>query len=164
MSDDKSLLARAIFEAVEMHAGQFDKGGVPYSTHVLRVGLSLLPDEQAAIVGFFHDALEDCGEVETLIRRGDIRDEYGNEIADAVKLLTRSKDQSYSDYIAALSTHPLGRRVKIADLHDNMIPERLSAASRNGYHMEKLKDRYEKALSLLEKLESEERNAKQDAQ
>src|SRR5690242_11283204 len=47
--------------AVEAHRHQTDKAGEPYAWHVIRVGASLLPDEEAAVVGLLHDVLEDCG-------------------------------------------------------------------------------------------------------
>ena len=49
----------AIRLAASAHHNQLDKGGDPYLWHVLRVGISLLPDLDAAIVGVLHDVLED---------------------------------------------------------------------------------------------------------
>src|SRR5271157_5837662 len=91
------LLADAIGTSAEIHRGQKDKGGHPYYRHPLRVGLSLLPDVDAAIVGVLHDTIEDCsypglgGRVSLAI---DIYRVCGEKIHSAVMALTRVQSSS----------------------------------------------------------------------
>ncbi len=39
---------------------------------------------------------------------------------EAVKCLTHGEGESYEDYIERVQTNPVARRVKLADLEDNM--------------------------------------------
>jgi hypothetical protein len=49
---------------------------------------------------------------------------YTDEICEAVDCLTRRPGESYSDMITRVEANPLARRVKLADLEDNMDPNR----------------------------------------
>src|SRR5690348_5456531 len=49
---------------------------------------------------------------------------YGQEICTAVDCLTRRKDEPYEEMISRVATNQLARRVKIADLEDNLDPLR----------------------------------------
>ncbi len=119
-------LSLAISLAAGAHAGQFDKAGEPYLWHVLRVGASLLPDLDAARVGILHDVREDCPQVTgEQIWSGLAND---SELMPVLELLTRKPGQAYEDYILALSVDPLARKVKVADLRDNLDPRRLALA------------------------------------
>lgn len=137
-------LLTAIEFAQRAHQGQLDKAGEPYVWHVLRVGISLLPDIDAAIVGVLHDVLEDCPyTVADLAARG-----VGPQI-EALALLCRTPDQSYEQYIELLARHPLARKVKLADLDDNLDPGRLGRAEAAGHNMAARVKRYHWARACL---------------
>lgn len=109
-------LEAAIRLATTAHAGQVDKSGNPYILHPLRVmiaGKSLA--EQ--IVGVLHDVLEDSE-----IPASYIRQEFGDEILNAVSLLTRAANETYEQFIAGCATSQLALRVKINDITDNLRP------------------------------------------
>jgi len=52
------LLKKALALAVEAHAGQFDKLGAPYISHIFRV-VGRLRREDDMVVAALHDILED---------------------------------------------------------------------------------------------------------
>jgi (p)ppGpp synthase/HD superfamily hydrolase len=144
-----AAISRAIDLAIRAHAGQCDKAGAPYIWHPLRVGFSLLPDVDACIAGILHDVFEDSettdGEVLLAVN--------GNtDIFQAVCALTRGERERYEDYIGRCARLPMARKVKLADLADNMSPDRQASALARGWnpeHMAELQKRYEAARETL---------------
>jgi len=112
-------LEDAIVLACRAHRGQVDKAGKPYILHPLRVMLRL-EDSAAQIVAVLHDVVED-----TSVTLADLRAEgYSGEICDAVDCLSRRPGEAYEVFISRAAANPLARRVKLADLEDNMDPRR----------------------------------------
>lgn len=114
-------LEAAILCAVKAHTGQTDKAGAPYILHPLRVMLALETEEER-IAGVLHDIAEDAG--------WSALEEFGElppTIAQALDALTRRAGESYSAFIGRVAAVPLARRVKIADLRDNLDPSRLQS-------------------------------------
>ena len=119
-------LARAIEIAVEAHAGQTDKAGAPYILHPLRVMLALEGDEDR-IVGVLHDVIEDCpGWTQERLRGEGFSEVVLTALAHVTKL---SEDEEYPAFIARAAQNPIARRVKRADLLDNLDVRRLSVVS-----------------------------------
>jgi (p)ppGpp synthase/HD superfamily hydrolase len=150
-------LSKAMDLAIRGHAGQVDKGGKPYIWHPFRVGFSLLPDVDAAIVGVLHDVLEDCPQVS----HGDVMQAVsGNlDLYQDLCALSRAPEtgESYAEYILRCGARPRARSVKLADLADNMNPERVAQALANGADgsaMARRQYRYAEALALLTGMES----------
>jgi len=81
----------ALIYAHRLHREQTRKGsGTPYLTHLMSVSSITLENggtEDQAIAALLHDAAEDQGGVETL---AEIRDRYGNIVADIVSDCTDS--------------------------------------------------------------------------
>lgn len=116
------------------HAGQVDKQGMPYEMHPVRVATYARQimgrDYRPEIIhaALLHDVLEDTPmTVDQLLVTG-----YEPEVVEAVVILTRTKEESYSDYISrvAESRNKIAITVKLADLMDNTavdrpIPKRL---------------------------------------
>lgn len=112
-------LEDAIALAARAHRGQVDKGGQPYILHVLRVMLRQ-EDETARIVAVLHDVLED-----TPVTLADLQTAgYDEHVCEAVDCLTRRSAETYEDMIERVAANPLARQVKLADLADNLNPER----------------------------------------
>ena len=148
--NDWARLQCAIDIAHEAHAGQTDKAGEPYIYHVLRVGMSLLPDVDAAVVGLLHDVIEDSPGPPNF-RRPIL--EIGYHTWEAILDLTRSPMQLYDDYIACVNRSELARKVKLADLRDNQDLDRQKRAIANGADPDKIRElqvRYAKAIIDLE--------------
>ena len=106
--------------AVEKHKNQTDKAGNPYILHPLNV-MENLNSKEGKIVAILHDIIEDTDITEDyLLKIG-----LSKRIVDAVVALTRSEDMDYQEYIKNLSSNPLAKEVKLADLEHNMDLKRL---------------------------------------
>lgn len=106
--------------AVEKHKNQTDKAGNPYILHPLHV-MENVNSKEGKIVAILHDIIEDTDITEDyLLKIG-----LPKRIVDAVVALTRSEDMDYQEYIKNLSSNPLAKEVKLADLEHNMDLKRL---------------------------------------
>ncbi len=113
-------LEAAIQLAVQAHTGQVDRFGAPYILHPLRVMLRL-ETETERMVAVLHDVVEDTPvTLEALQAAG-----YPPEVVEAVDHLSRREGETYEVFIERIRPHPLARRVKLADLEDNMDLRRL---------------------------------------
>jgi len=108
-------LEDAINLAVEAHSGRRDKLGRPYILHPLRLMSRLsIPAEQMAAL--LHDVIPDSDlTIDDFRQRG-----YDTEVVEALDRLNRRDDESFDAFIARISENPVARRVKIADLADNL--------------------------------------------
>jgi len=81
----------ALVYAAQLHANQVRKGGnIPYISHLLSVAALVLEDggdEDEAIAGLLHDAIEDQGSAET---RKAILVHFGERVASIVDACTES--------------------------------------------------------------------------
>ncbi|MGN0071941.1 MAG: HD domain-containing protein [Atopobiaceae bacterium] len=116
----KESLAWQAFElASSAHAAQCDKAGMPYIWHPLSVALALAGSEPDACVAaaLLHDVVEDAGVTVDALRR-----QFGDEVADAVALLTHEKGMPYLAYVQRIagSGNEIALRVKLSDLTQNM--------------------------------------------
>lgn len=137
-----STLERAIRIAAEAHEGQTDKGGTPYILHPLRV-MMRLEDEQGRITAVLHDLIEDTGwTLEDLRREG-----FEESIVAAVDRLTRRDGESYLDFCRRAAEDELARRVKLADIADNLDPVRVAALPEES---RSLSHRYRRARAILQ--------------
>jgi (p)ppGpp synthase/HD superfamily hydrolase len=117
-----ATLERALQIAAEAHQGQLDKAGEPYLLHPLRVMLRVT-GEPERIVALLHDVVEDSAAwtIDRLRAEG-----FAEEVVQAVDHLTRREGEAYEALIERAAGHPLARRVKLADLEDNMTLTRLA--------------------------------------
>jgi (p)ppGpp synthase/HD superfamily hydrolase len=116
------LLEKAIAIATEAHRGKTDKGGHPYILHPLRVMLRVETEDEQ-IVAVLHDVIEDHGDTwppERLRQVG-----FSDQILAALDCVTRRKGETYEQFIERCASHLVARRVKLADLEDNMDLRRL---------------------------------------
>lgn len=124
-----SDLERAITIAAEAHRGAVDKAGAPYILHPLRVMLAQTTLE-ARIVGVLHDVVEDSEwTFEALRAEG-----FSETVLDALAAVTKTPDEHGSDegyerFVLRAATNPIGRAVKLADLHDNADLSRIAEPS-----------------------------------
>lgn len=117
-------LEDAIALAVQAHRGQRDKAGQTYILHPLRVMLRLETDAER-MVAVLHDVVEDSAwTLEQLRALG-----YPEEVLGALDCLTKREGESYEAFIERVRPHALARRVKLADLEDNMDVRRLVAVT-----------------------------------
>jgi (p)ppGpp synthase/HD superfamily hydrolase len=115
-----ATIERAILIAAQAHMGQRDKGGAPYILHPLRM-MMRMESEAAMMAAVLHDVVEDSDwTMEQLRGEG-----FSEEVLLAVDCLTRRGGESYDEFVARAQANPIARRVKIADLEDNMNVKRI---------------------------------------
>ncbi len=116
-----TLLEKAIGIAVEAHRGHRDRYGAPYILHPLRV-MARVETVPQKIVAILHDVVEDTQwTFEGLEREG-----FPPDIIAALDCLTKRPGEPYEARVARAAANPLARRVKAADLEDNMDVRRCS--------------------------------------
>lgn len=130
-------VCKAMKLAFYAHAGQSDKGDYPYFAHPLHLA-EQCTTESETIVALLHDVIEDAGWPERYLQEF-----CSDEEVAAIKLLTRVDNVPYRDYIQALSTNDLARKIKILDLSHNLDETRAPISA-------SLRVRYQHALRLLE--------------
>ena len=149
---DYEIIKTALKIAREAHEGQKDKAGDEYIFHPVTVAL-LCNSAKAKAVALLHDTMEDCG-----VTYEEIREALGEEIADAVKLLTHDSSQQSSDdwladyhaYVRGIkeSGNRLAIEVKKADLTMNMDLSRIPNPTE--YDENRKEKKYKPALEILE--------------
>ena len=143
------MLDKAIQLACEVHDGQKDLAGKPYILHPLRVMMKM-ETELEMVIAVLHDVVEDGGE------RLFLEADFPRSVFVPVYVLTKNKKESYTDYIHRISLSKscsTARKVKLADLYDNLDPER--TALLNPVKNAKRKEKYLWAVGYL--LSSEEK-------
>lgn len=131
-----SLVEKAAQICLQYHAGQVDKQGKPYFMHPFRIMFKCVTDEER-IVALLHDILED-----TDYTLKELRETFGDKIANAIIHITRGCNENYFSYIERLSKNQLAARIKQRDLFDNLDGAR-------GPISESLRKRYIKALMII---------------
>ncbi len=115
------MLEQAIDLAVQAHREQVDKYGQPYILHPLRV-MFRLQGAVEQVVGVLHDVVEDSDfTFDDLRQMG-----YPEEVLAALDGVTRRTEESYEEFVTRSGQNPVSRRVKLADLEDNMDLRRLA--------------------------------------
>ena len=111
---------RAMKLCYEAHAGQTDKSGLPYVHHPLHLA-EQMDDEDSTVTARLHDVVEDTQySIEDLQGMG-----FGDNVIEALKLLTHDPAVPYMEYVRKIGTNPLATKVKLADLAHNSDTTRL---------------------------------------
>jgi (p)ppGpp synthase/HD superfamily hydrolase len=143
----KELLKLAYNLAKENHKGQKDRAGKDYfKSHLLTVfkfvgGTSAKTD--VGITALLHDIVED-----TDITIDEIREMFGNTVANAIDVLTKKSNSTEIDYgyLKKIKSNPIARIVKLADLKHNSDLSRLSSLSKSDLLRNK---KYKKSIEFL---------------
>lgn len=117
-----SNLERAVAIAVKAHQGQKDKYGAPYILHPLRV-MARVSSDTEKIVAILHDVVEDTDWTFQQLRK----EGFSDEVIRALDCVTKREGEPYEDFVKRSAGNPLARRVKLADLEDNMDIRRLNS-------------------------------------
>lgn len=139
-----TTLERAIAIAAMAHEGQFDKAGMPYVLHPLRMMLSV-DTLEARMAAVLHDVVEDAAvTLEQLRAEG-----FPETVIEAVQALTKRDGEDYDEFIRRVAPNPIARKVKLADLRDNSDLSRIAEpTNRDRERIEK----YQRAIQFLEAL------------
>jgi (p)ppGpp synthase/HD superfamily hydrolase len=135
-------LDEAIQFARRAHEGQLDKSGRPYISHPLRV-MGSLRDEHERMAAVLHDVVEDTSVTLEDLRAAGCPD----DVLAAVAAVSKQPGEDQATYLARVAANPIARAVKLADIADNMSPERL--ARLDTATQERLRAKYESALRQL---------------
>ena len=103
--------------AAQKHAGQTRRDGSPYIYYPIAVADELRKagyDEKYQIVGVLHDVLEDTDATEAEVG------EFGEDVLEAVKLLTRPDGMTEDEYVASILENPMAAIVKSVDKAHNV--------------------------------------------
>lgn len=119
---DNELLGKCIEFMVTAHTGQFDRGGMPYCLHPLKVMHYLKTDDvELKCIAVLHDTIEDSEfSFSDLYNLG-----CNDNIVNAVMCLTKYKGQTYDEYKQAVCSNVRAMRVKLCDLRHNSDIRRL---------------------------------------
>jgi (p)ppGpp synthase/HD superfamily hydrolase len=159
-----STLERAIEIAVAAHKGQVDLAGAPYVLHPLRL-MFRLESEVERIVAVLHDVVEDCAgwSFERLEGEG-----FAAEVIGGLKAVTKTPEEdhalraatdeegkyrAYESFVLRAAQHPIGRRVKMADLLDNSDIARIKTMKEKDHVRLR---RYQRAIAKLKELYPEQ--------
>ena len=130
-----TLFDKCLYVATQAHRGQKRKhSDQDYICHPVRVAEKFI-EERTRCIAVLHDVLEDTPLTTKTLQENDIP----SDVIDAVVVLTKSKGQSYLDYLKRVDAHPIARLVKQEDIRDNMSD--LEPCN--------LRDKYELALNFL---------------
>ena len=133
---------KALRLCFDMHKEQNDKSGMPYVFHPFHLA-EQMQDEVTTVVALLHDVVED-----TPCTFEDLREMgFGEDVLQALSLLTHDKSVPYMEYVAAIKQNPIAKAVKLADLRHNsdltrtdIIDERVLARNQ----------KYKEAIAFLE--------------
>lgn len=137
------MVNRALRLAYRTHAGQLDRGGVPYIFHPYHLA-EQMDDERSICVALLHDVVED-----TPVTLEEIQREFPSEIAEAVALLTHDPSTDYFAYVRRLKANPLARKVKLADLMHNADQARCADAGIDPVKLQHWCEKYRRAQEIL---------------
>ena len=118
--NETATIEDAVAIAAEAHKGVKDKAGAAYILHPL-IMMMRLKTEAEMITAVLHDVVEDTSwTIEKLRVQG-----FSEEVLEAIECVTNSEGESYEKFIERAGRNPIARRVKIADLEDNMNIQRI---------------------------------------
>ena len=130
-------LQEVIAFAMKAHEGQFRRDGVtPYIVHPIMVMVNVEGGDKERMVAVLHDVLEDTDFIADDLLYHNI----DTEVVEAVEILTKTKGQSYEDYLVGVRENDLARVVKISDMHSNL----------NDTPTERQIEKYTKGLEFLQ--------------
>ena len=115
---------RAMRLCYEAHAGQLDRGGLPYVYHPFHLA-EQMTDEDTTVTALLHDVAEDTSyTLADLAALG-----FSRRVLRALALLTHDETVPYLDYVRSLKSDPVAAAVKLADLRHNSDLTRLAAVT-----------------------------------
>ncbi len=132
---------RALKLCFEAHKNQTDKSGVPYVFHPFHLA-EQMSSEITVITALLHDVVEDTDYTIDDLREMD----FGEEVIEALALLTHDDSEPYMDYVARIKENPVARAVKLADLEHNRDMSRLSVV--DDYALKRA-EKYKAAIEIL---------------
>lgn len=138
-----ALTNKALRFAYNAHHGQLDYNGIPYIFHPLHLA-EQMEDEISCCAALLHDVVED-----TAVTMEELAGEFPAEVVEVVKLLTHPGDVPYFDYVNTIKTHPIAKKVKLADIAHNSDQTRCVGSGLTEEQLSYWKEKYAKATAIL---------------
>jgi (p)ppGpp synthase/HD superfamily hydrolase len=115
-----TLIEKSLTIALRAYTGKTDKAGCDYIHHPLRLMAKMTSDSEMA-VALLHDVIEDSD-----ITAADLLAEgISSEVVEAVLCLTKQAGENYPEFVLRAKQNALARKVKLADIEDNINVLRL---------------------------------------
>ena len=135
------LTKKALRLCFDSHKNQVDKTGLPYVFHPFHLA-EQMDDELSTVCALLHDVVED-----TELTFCDLRSMgFPEEVIEVLTLLTHEDGVPYMDYVKKISSNPVAKKVKIADLLHNSDTTRLDVIDEYALKRE---EKYKAALEFL---------------
>lgn len=149
--ESDNLLFKSLEIVTRLFNDKEDKGGHPYSVHLLKV-YEGVNDYLEKVCALLHDVIED-----TDVTYEDLKEVgYPQEVIEILTYLTKIKGEDYRDYIERIisSENIHVYNIKLSDLHHNMDLNRIKNPTVNDYERvnKRYAPAYEKISSKLESL------------
>ena len=107
--------------------GMYDKGGVPYVMHCLKVmHYTKTEDEELQCIALGHDLVEDRRSV-TYARLHDMG--FSDRVLSGIRAMTKVPGETNEEYVARIKANPDAIKVKLADLRHNSDIRRLKGVT-----------------------------------
>jgi (p)ppGpp synthase/HD superfamily hydrolase len=120
------MLSAMILLATNAHAGQFDKGGMPYILHTLKVFHYLKSDdEELQCIAIGHDTVEDTDVTFVQLREVGMSE----RVVEGIRCLTKMPGETYEEYKAKVFANVDAMKVKLCDLRHNSDIRRLKGVT-----------------------------------
>ena len=132
---------KALCFCFKAHKKQKDKSGMPYVFHPFHLA-EQMEDETTTIVALLHDVVEDTRYTFKHIKKLG----FGDEVIDALKLLTHEEGVEYMEYVKKIKDNPIAKKVKLADLLHNSDITRLDNVDEKAL---KRREKYLQAIEIL---------------
>lgn len=144
------LTNKALVYAYNAHHGQMDYNGIPFIFHPLHLA-EQMDDEISCCAALLHDVVED-----TELTLDDLRKEFPEEVVEVVALLTHDDSAEYNNtdyfaYIEKIKSHPIAKKVKLADIAHNSDQTRCVGVGLPPEQLLYWQQKYQKALEILMK-------------
>lgn len=123
----KHNLNKMIVLATTEFDGIYDRGGVPYILHCLKVMHYLKSeDDELQQIAVGHDLIEDRKNVTYKLLR-DMG--FSERVIEGIRCLTKVPGETEEEYLAKVLSNPDAIRVKLADLRHNSDIRRLKGVT-----------------------------------
>jgi len=112
--------------ATTKHDGTFDKGGLPYILHPLKVMYYLKSDdEELNCIALGHDLVEDTDVTYAGLREMG----FTERVVEGIKAMTKVRGETHEEYKAKIKANSDTIKVKLADLRHNSDIRRLKGVT-----------------------------------
>lgn len=145
------MLNKMLVLAANRHSGQFDRAGVPYILHTLKVmHYTKSDDEEIQIIAIGHDIVEDTDTTWTELREMG----FSDRVISGIDALTKRRGESYDEYKIRVKENPDARKVKKADLRHNSDIRRLKGITEKDLARNEKYHRFYAELEMMDREES----------